>query len=72
MKQIIVDNVHYCTLKSIIDLAVETPKEIKKRERNTNIKTEAKKYITNQEKLHYGDKYDEIVRERQLTQQANI
>ena len=65
MKQIIVDNVHYCTLKQIADLAITQPKETEKRARNTAIKLKAKKIIVEEQKAKYGEeKYEEMVEQK--------
>jgi len=62
MKQVIIDNVHYCTMKQILDRAVDPPEEIERKERNQHVKAKARKLIVHDEKAKYKDKYEAVVK----------
>ena len=65
MRQIVVDNVHYCTMKQIMERAKEEPKDVERKKRNAQIKETAKKVIVREEKLKYGKEgYKKVLRQR--------
>ena len=56
-----VDNVHYCTLKQIMDRVGDPPEVVARKERNETIKEKARKIIIREEKAKYKEKYKTIV-----------